>query len=319
MKLIQGIRDGLREAMEADPDVFVLGEDVAVGGPFGATAGLREAFGPDRVINTPISEDTIMGLAVGAALAGKRPVLEIMFADFIALAMNQLVAHAAKLRYMSGGQLTVPMVVRVQQGVLGGWGAQHSQSFEAWLAHVPGLKVVAPSNAEDARLLLHVAIQDDDPVVFLEHRALYFREEEPLAQAPPTGARTLRSGTDVTIAAYLRTALDAVESARELEAQGVSAEVIDLRWLSPVDLETLVASVSRTHRLVIAHEAVETGGLGAEIAARVQRLAFDELDAPIERVGAPFAPIPASPALEGAFLPGTAAITRAALRTLGRT
>lgn len=322
-KLMDGIREALKEAMEADPEVFVLGEDVAVGGPFGATAGLLGAFGPGRVINTPISEDTIMGLAVGAALAGKRPVVEIMFADFITLAMNQLVAHAAKLRYMSGGQLSVPMVIRLQQGALGAWGAHHSQSFEAWLAHVPGLKVVAPSNAGDAKLLLHAAIQDEDPVVFLEHRALYFREEGDGAQAllpvsRDRGARVLRPGTDVTIAGYLRTALDATEAAKALEPEGVSAEVIDLRWLSPLDMDTLLTSVAKTHRLVIAHEAVTAGGLGAEIAARVQELAFDELDAPVERVGAPFAPVPAAPALEEAFVPDTQAIIAAVERTLGR-
>jgi len=296
----------------------VLGEDVAVGGPFGATAGLLNAFGPDRVINTPISEDTIMGLAVGAALAGKRPIVEIMFADFITLAMNQLVAHAAKLRYMSGGQLSVPMVIRLQQGALGAWGGHHSQSLEAWLAHVPGLKVVAPCDSGDARSLLLAAIRDEDPVVFLEHRALYFREDTATSNGHTTGARVLRPGTDVTVVSYLRTALDAVEAARTLETQGVSAEVIDLRWLSPLDLGTVLQSVAKTHRLVIAHEAVETGGLGAEIAARVQAEAFDELDAPIERVGAPFAPVPASPVLEAAFVPGTDAIVKAALKTLGR-
>jgi len=319
-KLIDGIRKGLREAMQADPEVFLLGEDVAVGGPFGATAGLLEAFGPDRVLNTPISEDTIMGVAVGAALARKRPVVEIMFADFITLAMNQLVGHAAKLRYMSGGQLSVPMVIRLQQGALGAWGAHHSQSFEAWLAHVPGLKVVAPSNAEDARALLRAAIEDEDPVVFLEHRALYFRDESEAGQhaGPTLGARVVRTGTDVTIAGYLRSALDAAEAARALESQGVSAEVIDLRWLSPLDMNTLLASVTKTHRLVIAHEAVASGGLGAEIAACVQTEAFDELDAPIERVAAPFSPVPASPALEEAFVPGAGAIVRAALHTLGR-
>lgn len=317
-KLIDGIREGLREAMQTDPEVFVLGEDVAVGGPFGATVGLLDAFGPERVINTPISEDTIMGLAVGAALAGKRPIVEIMFADFITLAMNQLVAHAAKLRYMSGGQLSVPMVVRLQQGALGAWGGHHSQSLEAWLAHVPGLKVVAPCDSGDARSLLLTAIRDEDPVVFLEHRALYFREDATTSNGHTTGARVLRPGKDVTVVSYLRTALDAVEAARTLETQGVSAEVIDLRWLSPLDIASVLASVAKTHHLVIAHEAVETGGLGAEIAARVQSEAFDELDAPIERVGAPFAPVPASPVLEDAFVPGTDAILKAALKTLGR-
>lgn len=318
-KFIDGIRDALREAMSGDPDVFVLGEDVAVGGPFGATAGLLDAFGPDRVINTPISEDTIMGLAVGAALAGKRPIAEIMFADFLTLAMNQLVAHAAKLRYMSGGQLSVPMVVRVQQGALGAWGAHHSQSLEAWLAHIPGLKVVAPSTGADAHQLLRAAIQDDDPVLFLEHRALYFKNDPPgLGKVPVSGARVLRPGRDVTIVSYQKTVWDAMDAAKTLAGEGIEAEVVDLRWLSPIDWDSIIDSVRRTHRLVVAHEAVTTGGLGAEIAARVTLEAFDDLDAPAERVGAPFTPVPASPVLEAAFVPDAAAIMAAVHRVVGR-
>jgi pyruvate dehydrogenase E1 component beta subunit len=319
VRYVDALRDALREEMRRDPAVFLLGEDVAVGGPFGVTAGLADEFGEDRVINTPISEDTIIGIAVGAALVGRRPVVEIMFMDFITLAMNQLVNHAAKLHYMSGGQISVPMVVRVQEGVAGGWGAQHSQSLESWFLHVPGLKVVAPSTPADAGALLKAAIQDDNPVLFLEHRGLYFRQGEvDGTEALELGvAKVVRGGTDVTIVAYLRMVSEALEAAQALEGRGVSAEVVDLRSLSPLDMKTLLESVSKTHRLVIAHEGVVSGGVGAEVAARVQEEAFDALDAPIQRVGAPFSPVPASPALEEAFLPGRDDIVEAVERTLG--
>jgi acetoin:2,6-dichlorophenolindophenol oxidoreductase subunit beta len=321
MRFVDAMKLALRDEMRRDPEVFVLGEDVTVGGPFGATAQLVDEFGTDRVVNTPISEDTIMGLAVGAALVGRRPILEIMFIDFMTLAMNQLVAHAAKMRYMSGGQLSVPMVIRVQGGALGGWGSHHSQSLESWFTHVPGLKVVAASNPSDARILLSGAIRDPDPVIVLEHRALYFRAGEVNVDQPiedgPVSARVAREGSDVTIVSYSRMVLEALEAAAELAGRGVSAEVIDLRSLSPLDLNTVYDSVSRTHRAVIAHEAVMTGGIGAEIAARIQEDIFDELDAPVARVGAPFAPVPAGPSLEEAFVPGTAEIVSAVERTLG--
>ena len=319
VRYVDALRDALREEMRRDSAVFLLGEDVAVGGPFGVSTGLVDEFGEGRVINTPISEDTIMGLAVGAALVGRRPVVEMMFMDFITLAMNQLVNHAAKLHYMSGGQLSVPLVVRAQGGVAGGWGAHHSQSLESWFLHVPGLKVVAPSTPADAGALLKAAIRDDNPVLFLEHRGLYFRQGEVdgTEELKLGSARVVRPGTDVTIVAYLRMVSEALEAAQTLEGRGVSAEVVDLRSLSPLDMETLLESVSRTHRLVVAHEGVVTGGVGAEVAARVQEEAFDALDAPIQRVGAPFAPVPASPVLEEAFLPGRAAIVSAVERTLG--
>ena len=318
-RLVDALHDALQEEMRRDPAVFVLGEDAAVGGPFGVTSGLAEEFGEGRVINTPISEDAIMGLAVGAALAGRRPVVEIMFMDFIPLAMNQLVNHAAKLRYMSGGQLSVPMVVRAQQGAAGGWGAHHSQSLESWFVHVPGLRVVAPSTPADAKGLLKAAIRDDNPVLFLEHRGLYFREGEVDGEAAVKlgSAKVVRAGGDVTIAAYLRMVSEAMEAAQELERRGVSAEVVDLRSLSPLDMDTILESVNKTHRLVVAHEGVVTGGVGAEVAAGVQERGFDALDAPIQRVGAPFAPVPASPVLEAAFVPGRDAIVAAVERTLG--
>ena len=321
-RYIDALHEALREELQRDPAVFVLGEDVAVGGPFGATAGLVEEFGKARVINTPISEDTIMGIAVGAALVGMRPIVEIMFIDFITLAMNQLMNHAVKIHYMSGGQLSVPLVIRTQGGAVGAWGAHHSQSLEAWLLHAPGLKVVAASNAADAKGLLTAAIRDDNPVVFLEHRGLYFRRDEVPAEEPGPPilerARIMRPGKDVTIVAYLRMVWEAMEAAVILESRGISTEVIDLRSLAPLDMETLAQSVARTHRLVVVHEAVTTGGVGAEIAAQLQADVFDELDAPIQRVGAPFAPVPASPVLEKAFVPGHNGIVAAVERTLGQ-
>jgi pyruvate/2-oxoglutarate/acetoin dehydrogenase E1 component len=312
---IKAITTALATAMRADERVFVLGEDVAEGGPYTATAGLAEEFGTARVINTPISEAAITGVAIGAAQSGMRPVLEIMFIDFITLALDQLVNAAAKAHFMSGGQLTVPLVLRTQGGAGLRGGAQHSQSLEAWLAHVPGLKVVMPSRPSDAAGLLASAIADPNPVVFIENKTLYFRigELAETVEPVPIGqAVTLREGRDVTIVALSRLVHDALEAADRLAAEdGVEAEVIDPRTLVPLDLAAIVASVERTGRLVIAHEAVEHGGFGAEVAARVGAAAFDSLDAPIARVGAPFAPIPLSPPLEDAYLPGADEIVAA--------
>jgi pyruvate/2-oxoglutarate/acetoin dehydrogenase E1 component len=312
---VKAITTALATAMRADERVFVLGEDVAEGGPYTATAGLAEKFGTARVINTPISEAAITGVAIGAAQSGMRPVLEIMFIDFITLALDQLVNAAAKAHFMSGGQLTVPLVLRTQGGAGLRGGAQHSQSLEAWLAHVPGLKVVMPSRPSDAAGLLASAIADPNPVVFIENKTLYFRigELAETVEPVPIGqAVTLREGRDVTIVALSRLVHDALEAADRLAAEdGIEAEVIDPRTLVPLDLAAIVASVERTGRLVIAHEAVEHGGFGAEVAARVGAAAFDSLDAPIARVGAPFAPIPLSPPLEDAYLPGVDEIVAA--------
>jgi pyruvate/2-oxoglutarate/acetoin dehydrogenase E1 component len=313
---IKAITTALATAMRADERVFVLGEDVAEGGPYTATAGLAEEFGTARVINTPISEAAITGVAIGAAQSGMRPVVEIMFIDFITLALDQLVNAAAKAHFMSGGQLTVPLVLRTQGGAGLRGGAQHSQSLEAWLAHVPGLKVVMPSRPSDAAGLLASAIADPNPVVFIENKTLYFRigELAETVEPVPIGqAVTLREGRDVTIVALSRLVHDALEAADRLAAEdGIEADVIDPRTLVPLDLAAIVASVERTGRLVIAHEAVEHGGFGAEVAARVGAAAFDSLDAPIARVGAPFAPIPLSPPLEDAYLPGAAEVVAAA-------
>jgi acetoin:2,6-dichlorophenolindophenol oxidoreductase subunit beta len=316
---IKAITSTLAAAMRADERVFVLGEDVAEGGPYTATAGLVEEFGAERVVNTPISEAAITGVAIGAAQSGLRPVLEIMFIDFITLALDQLVNAAAKAHFMSGGQLTVPLVLRTQGGAGQRGAAQHSQSLESWLTHVPGLKVVMPSRAVDAAGLLAAAIADPNPVVFIENKTLYFRKEDVPEEAAPVPigqAATLREGGDVTIVALSRLVHEALDAADRLAEDGVQAEVIDPRTLVPLDLEAIVASVEHTGRLVVAHEAVEHGGFGAEIAAQVQRAAFDYLDAPIARVGAPFAPIPFSAPLEDAYLPGADEIVAAVRATL---
>jgi acetoin:2,6-dichlorophenolindophenol oxidoreductase subunit beta len=314
------INTGLFDAMREDERVFVIGEDVAEGGPYTATAGLADEFGTERVINTPISEAAICGVAIGAAQSGRRPVLEIMFIDFLTLALDQLVNQAAKAHFMSGGQLTVPLVLRTQGGAGQRGGAQHSQSLESWLTHIPGLKVVMPSRATDVRGLLASSIADPNPVVFIENKTLYFRREDvPDDPEPvPIGrAQTLRRGRDVTIVALSRLVSEALAAADRLAGEGVEAEVIDPCTLAPLDLDAIVASVRRTNRLVVAHEAVEHGGFGAEIAAAVHAAAFDHLDAPIERVGAPFTPVPLSPPLEDAYLPGADEIYAAARATLG--
>ena len=303
---LDAIRAGLEEEMRRDKTVYVFGEDVALGGPFGVTKGLAETFGANRMVNTPISEATVMGLAIGAATAGLRPVIEIMFIDFITLAMDQLANHAAKLHYMSGGQLKIPLTVRVQCGISGAMGAHHSQSLEAWLAHVPGLKVVMPANPADAKGLLKAAIRDDNPVVFIEHRGLYWTKGEVAAGetvAPIGRASIVRQGEQITIVALSSMIAPALAAATELQSQGISVEVIDPRTIAPLDLETITNSVKKTGRMIVAHEAVEHGGIGAEIIARVQQEAFYHLDSPILRIAAPFAPVPASPTLEKEFLP----------------
>lgn len=320
LNFIEIIRRALDEEMSRDASVYLLGEDVAVGGAFGATRGLVDRHGPRRVRNTPISEAAITGLATGAAICGLRPVLEIMFIDFATLAMDCLVNQTAKYRYMSGGQLSVPMVVRTQAGAAGGAAAQHSQSLESWFVHVPGLVVVAPSSPVEAYGLLKSSIRLGDPVLFVEHKRLYgMKEQLPEGAGPlPIGkARVARSGTDVTVIAYSAMVRTALEAAENLARSGISVEVIDLRTLSPLDTEALVQSVSRTHRAVIAHEAVEVGGVGAEVAARLGSLAFGELKAPIARVACPFAPIPFAPELEAALLPGAKQIEQAVRELMG--
>ena len=309
---LAAIASTLADAMREDARVLVLGEDVAEGGPWGATAGLAEEFGAERVRNTPISEAAIAGIAIGAAQSGLRPVVEIMFVDFVTLALDQLVNQAAKAHFMSGGQLAVPLVLRTQGGAGQRGGAQHSQSLEAWLTHVPGLKVVMPSTAADAAGLLRAAIADPNPVVYIENKTLYFRRETLEPEEVPIGqARVVRSGRDVTVVALSRLVHESLAAAKELATEEIEVEVIDPRSLVPLDLETIVASVERTTRLVVAHEAVTHGGVGAEVAALVQEAAFDHLDAPVARVGAPFAPVPFSAQLEDSYLPGVDEIVAA--------
>lgn len=317
---LEAIRSALAEEMRRDLSVYLFGEDVALGGPFGATKGLADEFGTNRIVNTPISEGTVMGLATGAAIAGLRPVVEIMFIDFITLAMDQLVNHAAKLHYMSGGQLRIPLTIRVQCGITGAMGAHHSQSLEAWLTHVPGLKVLMPATPADAKGLLKAAIRDDNPVVFIEHRGLYWTKADIPQDADlvPIGkAKVLRKGDQLTILALASMVGPALGAADELGKQGISAEVIDLRSVSPLDIETIVNSTKKTSRVIVVHEAVRQSGIGAEIAALVQEHAFYHLDCPVLRVAAPFAPIPAGIALESAFLPGKDVILEAAGRSMG--
>ena len=316
---VKAINAALARAMRADERVIVLGEDVAEGGPYTATVGLAEEFGRERVLDTPISEGAVCGVAIGAAQAGLRPVVEIMYIDFLTLALDQLVNQAAKAHFMSGGQLTVPLVLRTQGGSGSRAGAQHSQSLEAWLTHVPGLKVVMPSCAADAAGLLASAIADPNPVVFVEHKALYFRRE-PVARSPQPvalgAAQIVRRGRDLTIVATSRMVGESLDAAERLAREGIESEVIDPRTLQPLDIDTIGASVRRTGRAVIAHEAVTAGGFGAELCARVQSVAFECLEAPIERVGAPFTPVPVSPPLEDAHRPGAEQVYAAAVSAI---
>ena len=308
----------LGEAMDADGRVFVLGEDVAHGGAYGATQGLLDRFGPDRVRDTPISEAAIVGYSVGAALAGMRPVAEIMHMDFIACAMDQVVNQAAKTRYMSGGKAAAPLVIRAGTG---GWlsaAAQHSQSLEAWFTHIPGIKVVTSGTPSDARSVLRAAIDDENPVLVIESLSLYERQDE-VPDAPPAfrlgKADVKRRGDDVTIVTWGAMVPRVLEAAEALAAQGIHAEVIDLLSLRPWDRETVLASVERTNRVVVVHQAHRHGGFGAEVAATIAERAFDHLDAPVARVGSLDVPVPFSPPLEEFVLPSADRVV-AAVRAL---
>jgi 2-oxoisovalerate dehydrogenase E1 component len=307
LTMAEALNEALRGEMERDARVFVMGEDVGlIGGIFAVTRGLRETFGEDRVRDTPISEATFLGAGVGAAIAGLRPVVEVQIFDFVALMMDQIANQAAKFRYMLGGRPTVPLVIRGPQGGGIRLAAQHSQSLEAWFAHVPGLVVVAPSTPYDAKGLLASAIRDDNPVVFLEHKALY-AVKGPVPAEPyaiPIGrADVKRAGNDVTVVATQAMVARALAAAADLEKEGVSVEVIDPRTLVPLDEATVLASVAKTGRLVIAHEAVKRGGWGAEVAALVAERAIDTLDAPIVRVAARNVPMPYNDSLERAAIP----------------
>ncbi|HEX5417513.1 MAG TPA: alpha-ketoacid dehydrogenase subunit beta [Chloroflexota bacterium] len=307
---VQALNEALREEMRRDPTVFVMGEDVAIwgnkGGVYGVTSGLAEEFGLERVRDTPISEEAIVGTAVGAAVTGMRPVAEIMYADFMALAMDPLVNQGAKLRYMFGGKARVPVVIRTQEGTGRGIAAQHSQSLESWFSHVPGIKVCVPSTPADAKGLLKTAIRDDNPVMFLEHKMLYAtRGPVPSGEySIPLGqADVKREGRDVTFVGIHTQVLRGLAVAEKLAAEGISVEVIDPRTLVPLDIETIVNSVKKTGRVVIAHEAVARGGIAGEIAMQIMENAFDYLDAPIVRVAGRNVPIPYNLKLERAAVP----------------
>lgn len=308
----------LGEAMARDDRVFVLGEDVAHGGAYGATQGLLDRFGPDRVRDTPISEAAIVGTSLGAAMVGMRPVCEIMHMDFIACAMDQVVNQAAKVRYMSGGKASAPMVIRC--GV-GGWlnaAAQHSQSLEAWFTHVPGVKVATAGTAADVRAILHGAIADPDPVIVMEPLGLYAERGE-VPEEPPTRALgradVKRRGDDATAVTWGAMVPRVLEAADSLAAEGVSVEVVDLLTLSPWDVETTLASVERTGRAIVVHQAYRSSGFGAEVAATITERAWGRLSSPVARVGGLDVPVPFSPPLEEFVLPDAARVA-AAVRSL---
>ena len=314
MTYAQAIREGLDEALAADDNVFLIGEDIGeAGGVFGVTKGLWDKY-RERVFDTPISEEALVGAAAGAALLGGRPVAEIMFSDFSTLAMDMLVNQAAKTSYMTGGRLSCPMTVRMVTGTAGATAAQHSQSLEAWFTHTPGLKCVAPSTPADARALMGTAIRDPDPVMFFEHKMLYNIKGEVPAEprALPLGrGAVVRDGKDVTIVSYLKTLHESMKAAEELEREGISAEIFDPRSLIPFDREGLGASLERTGRLVIAHEAPTTNGFGAEIAAIASGDYWSLLKGPIVRVCGRDTPVPYAPELEGFVLPDAQRIMEA--------
>lgn len=319
----QALQEALREEMRRDESVFLLGEDIAeFGGSYKVTAGLLQEFGPERVRNTPISEAAIVGAALGAALVGMRPVAELMYVDFCAIAMDQIVNQVAKVRYMFGGKAKASLVIRTQGGAGRSSAAQHAQSLEAWFVHIPGLRVVQPSTPYDAKGLLKTAIRDDNPVIFIEHKLLYLvqgpvPEEEYLI--PFGKADIKRAGTDVTVIATSRMVHRALAAAEKLAPTGIDVEVVDPRTLNPLDEETLLNSVRKTQRLVIVHEAYERGGIGAEIAALMATKAIDSLDAPIERVAGLNTPMPFSPKLEDYVVPSEERIIAGIKRVVGVT
>ncbi|MBA4222558.1 MAG: alpha-ketoacid dehydrogenase subunit beta [Methylobacterium sp.] len=320
MRYAEALRSALREEMQRDPSVWLMGEDIAVyGGVFKVSKDLMAEFGPERVRDTPISEQTLTAMAVTAAMAGTRPVLEIMYADFLPLSVDALMNQASIYNYIWNGQVTMPFVLRTQGGGGAGAGAQHSKSLDALVAHIPGLKVVAPATAADAKGLLKAAIRDDHPVIFLEHKLLYNTRDE-----VPDGdhlveigkARIARAGSDVSIIASSKMVVDALKAADELAKEGISAEVVDLRTLRPLDRETIKASIARTHHAVVVNEGWRFCGYAAELSATIMESCFDELDAPVERVATHDIPIPYSEPLESTVLPDAAKIAAAARRAL---
>ena len=307
LSYVQAFNEAVRQEMAANDDVFCAGEDIgAFGGVFQTYAGLQKEFGVRRVVDTPISEQAIIGLGVGAAVTGLRPIVDIMFMDFICVAFDQIVNQAAKLKYMFGGSATIPLTITTGGGAGLSAAAQHSQSLEALLCHIPGLKVVQPSNPFDMKGLMTACIRENNPTIMIKHKRLLGMQGEVPEQpyAVPLGvANVLRKGTDVTVVSWGRMVNEALTVANRLASEGIEVEVINPRTLQPLDIPTIVESVRKTNRLIVVHEAVRFGGLGAEIAAQIQEEAFDYLDAPIARIAAPFSPVPFSPVLEQAYLP----------------
>jgi pyruvate dehydrogenase E1 component beta subunit len=322
LKYREALRAALQEEMERDESVFILGEGIGErGGSYKVTEGLMAQFGAGRVIDTPLSEAGFVGLGVGAAIAGQRPVVEMLFIDFLLLAMDQVINQAAKYRFMSGGEGRVPLVIRTQGGAGNSLAGQHSQSLEALYYHIPGLKVVMPSTPRDAKGLLIAAIRDDDPVIFIEHKLLYMTDgevpDEPY-DIPLGEAEIKRAGTDVTLVTWSHMVLKSLEAAEELAVEGISTEVIDLRTLVPMDVPCILESVRRTGHLVIAHEAIKRGGVGGDVAAIVAEQAFDRLRAPIVRVAGINTVIPFNLALEKSAVPQVADIVAGVREVLGR-
>lgn len=319
LTMAEALREALIEEMTRDPRVLLIGEDLRAGVPFGVTRGLAEEFGEDRVLDTPISEAAIIGASLGAAIAGMRPVADMHFADFVTCAMDEVVNQIAKVRYMFGGQVDVPLVLRMPTGSVKGAAAHHSQSLEAWFTHTPGVRVVFPSTPADAKGLLKTCIRGLDPVLFFEHKRLYkmtgeVSEEEVLI--PLGKADVKREGSDVTVVATGWMVHQALEAADRLDQEGIQVEVVDPRCLAPFDKETVFASVSKTNRAVIVEEAAKTGAFGAQIAAWLAEELFDALDAPIQRVAAKDVPMPFSPPMEGFVLPNVGDVVAAVRRVL---
>lgn len=309
---VSAFNEAVAQQMEADENVFCAGEDIgAFGGVFQTYAGLQKRFGEERCFDTPISEQAIIGLGIGAAVSGLRPIVDLMFMDFMCVAMDQIVNQAAKLKYMFGGEAEIPMTITLAGGAGLSAAAQHSQSLEAILCHIPGLKVVYPSSPYDMKGLMTTCIRENNPTIMVKHKRLLGMAgpvPEHAYSIPLGVANVARSGTDVTVIAWGRMANESLDAAEKLAEEGIDCEVIDPRTLQPLDTDTIVASAKKTNRVIVVHEAVRFGGLGAEVAAQVQEYAFDYLDAPVARVAAPFSPVPFSPALESHYVPDAASI-----------
>ena len=322
LSYVMAFNEAVRQSMRADESVFCAGEDIgAFGGVFGTFGGLQKEFGARRVVDTPISEQAIIGLGVGSSVTGLRPIVDLMFMDFMCVALDQIVNQAAKLKYMFGGKATLPLTITTAGGAGLSAAAQHSQSLEAILCHIPGLKVVYPSNPYDMKGLMVSCIRENNPTVMVKHKRLLGMTgpvPEDIYSIPLGEANILRPGTDVTVVSWGRMANESLAAAAVLADEGIDCEVIDPRTLQPFDTATVVASARKTNRIIVVHEAVRFGGLGAEIAAQVQEEAFDYLDAPVARIGAPFSPVPFSPALEKYYVPDAASIAVGIRDVLGR-